>query len=140
MITLEVKDLMVFYENAIAINNVRLEMREGAGDRHLRRQQRRQIDPHVHHLRDYPGCETKGEAMRGGETNHHPRQRPLRTERTSPRWSRANRARMGIILCPERRRIFQESSVLENLKIGGILATKAQGKKPWSMCLPFFLI
>jgi len=41
----------------------------------------------------------------------------------------SHRARIGIILCPERRRIFQESSVMENLRIGGILATKAQGKK-----------
>jgi branched-chain amino acid transport system ATP-binding protein len=38
----------------------------------------------------------------------------------------SRRARMGIVLCPERRRIFKESSVLENLKIGGYLATKAQ--------------
>jgi len=29
------------------------------------------------------------------------------------------RARLGIILCPERRRVFPESTVLENLKIGG---------------------
>lgn len=38
----------------------------------------------------------------------------------------AARAKAGIILCPERRRIFPESSVLENLKIGGYLATAAQ--------------
>lgn len=34
----------------------------------------------------------------------------------------SRRARAGIILCPERRRIFPESTVLENLKIGGYLA------------------
>ena len=39
------------------------------------------------------------------------------------------RARTGIVLCPERRRIFKESSVLENLRIGGYLATKAQAKE-----------
>jgi len=39
------------------------------------------------------------------------------------------RARKGIILCPERRRIFQESSVIENLRIGGILATRQQAKR-----------
>ncbi|MFW6098999.1 MAG: ABC transporter ATP-binding protein, partial [Thermodesulfobacteriota bacterium] len=38
------------------------------------------------------------------------------------------RAKAGIILCPERRRIFKESSVLENLKIGGYLASPAQAK------------
>ncbi|MDQ1336212.1 MAG: branched-chain amino acid transport system ATP-binding protein, partial [Thermodesulfobacteriota bacterium] len=41
----------------------------------------------------------------------------------------SRRARNGLVLCPERRRIFRESSVMENLKIGGILATKAQAKK-----------
>ena len=41
----------------------------------------------------------------------------------------SERAKRGIILCPERRRIFPESSTLENLKIGGYLATKAQAKK-----------
>jgi branched-chain amino acid transport system ATP-binding protein len=41
----------------------------------------------------------------------------------------SERAKKGIVLCPERRRIFPESSTLENLKIGGYLATKAQAKK-----------
>jgi branched-chain amino acid transport system ATP-binding protein len=41
----------------------------------------------------------------------------------------SERAKQGIILCPERRRIFQESNVLENLKIGGILATRTEAKK-----------
>ena len=36
------------------------------------------------------------------------------------------RARAGIILCPERRRIFPECSVLENLRIGGYLANSKQ--------------
>ncbi|MBW2564720.1 MAG: ATP-binding cassette domain-containing protein, partial [Deltaproteobacteria bacterium] len=40
----------------------------------------------------------------------------------------SKRAKIGIILCPERRRIFKESSVLENLRIGGYLATPAQAK------------
>ncbi len=36
---------------------------------------------------------------------------------------------MGIVLCPERRRIFKESTVLENLKIGGYLARPAQARE-----------
>jgi len=40
----------------------------------------------------------------------------------------SKRARKGIVLCPERRRIFSESSVLENLRIGGYLATPSQAK------------
>ncbi len=39
------------------------------------------------------------------------------------------RARRGLVLCPERRRIFPESTVMENLRIGGILATREQAKK-----------
>ena len=41
----------------------------------------------------------------------------------------SKRAKRGIILCPERRRIFKESSVLENLRIGGYLATPSQAKE-----------
>ena len=41
----------------------------------------------------------------------------------------SERAKKGIILCPERRLIFPESSALENLRMGGYLATKAQAKK-----------
>ena len=36
---------------------------------------------------------------------------------------------MGIVLCPERRRIFPESSALENLKIGAYLANRSQWKE-----------
>ena len=39
------------------------------------------------------------------------------------------RARRGIILCPERRRIFPESSVMENLRIGAYLATPKQARE-----------
>ena len=41
----------------------------------------------------------------------------------------SKRARRGVILCPERRRIFPESSVLENLRIGGYLASPSQAKE-----------
>jgi branched-chain amino acid transport system ATP-binding protein len=41
----------------------------------------------------------------------------------------SRRARKGIVLCPERRRIFTESSVIENLRIGGYLARPAQAKE-----------
>ncbi|HDM09369.1 MAG TPA: ATP-binding cassette domain-containing protein, partial [Desulfobacteraceae bacterium] len=41
----------------------------------------------------------------------------------------SKRAKMGIILCPERRRIFKESSVLENLRIGAYLASSRQASE-----------
>ena len=50
----------------------------------------------------------------------------------------SSRARKGIILCPERRRIFPESTVLENLKIGAYLATSAQAKETLDYVLGVF--
>jgi branched-chain amino acid transport system ATP-binding protein len=41
----------------------------------------------------------------------------------------SQRARRGLVLCPERRRIFKESSVLENLRIGGYLASPSQARE-----------
>jgi len=41
----------------------------------------------------------------------------------------SERARRGMVLCPERRRIFSESSVLENLRIGGYLANAKQARQ-----------
>ena len=124
---LELKNLMVFYENAIAINNISMECRKGkitgifgansAGKSTL-----------MYTISGIMLDIKKKEEMRGGEritvlgnirydgadiTNMKP----------------SERARRGIILCPERRRIFPESSALENLKIGGYLATRSQAKK-----------
>jgi branched-chain amino acid transport system ATP-binding protein len=48
------------------------------------------------------------------------------------------RAKKGIVLCPERRRIFPESSVLENLKIGGYLSTKRETKDTIEYVLDLF--
>ena len=48
------------------------------------------------------------------------------------------RARNGIILCPERRRIFPESTVLENLRIGSYLATSSQAAETLDYVLETF--
>ena len=127
MTVLEIKDLMVFYENAIAINNVDMRFRKGgitgvfgansAGKSTLM----------------YSICGIildlkRKERMRGGEritvlgSILYEGAEIIHVEPSK-------RARMGIILCPERRRIFQESSVMENLRIGGILATRSQAKR-----------
>jgi branched-chain amino acid transport system ATP-binding protein len=50
----------------------------------------------------------------------------------------SRRARKGLILCPERRRIFKESSVLENLKIGGYLASPTQAKETMDYVFKLF--
>ncbi len=124
---LEVKDLMLFYENAIGVNNVNLVVGQGqiigvfgsnsAGKSSL-----------MYCISGIILDVKKKEEMRGGERitivgeikfqgvdilNMKPSQR----------------AKKGIVLCPERRMIFDESSTLENLKIGGYLANRSQVKK-----------
>ncbi len=127
MNVLEVRDLMVFYENAIAINNVNLSCVKGeitgafgansAGK-----------STFMYTVSGIILDLKRKEKMRGGEritvmgSILHMGEEIIGMEPSL-------RARQGIVLCPERRRIFQESSVMENLRIGGILATKAQAKK-----------
>ncbi len=127
MTMLEMKNLMVFYENALAINNIN--MRCGKG-----------------HVTGVFGANSAGkstlmytisgiildvkkkEEMKGGERITVAGS--ILYEGMDITWLKpSERARKGIILCPERRRIFPESSTLENLKIGGYLATKAQARK-----------
>jgi len=124
---LSVEKLMVFYENAIAVNNLSLKLKEGqitgifgmnsAGKSSL-----------MYTISGIMLDFQRKEAMRGGKritilgeimydgvviTQLEP-------------WKRA---KMGIVLCPERRRLFAESSVLENLKIGAYLANRSQRKQ-----------
>jgi branched-chain amino acid transport system ATP-binding protein len=40
----------------------------------------------------------------------------------------SKRAKAWIVLCPERRRIFPECNVIENLRIGAYLASPSQVK------------
>ncbi len=124
---LEATGLMIFYENMLALNNVSIKCEENqivgvfgansAGKSTL-----------MYTLSGIIEDIRKKEAMAGGEQisvlgEIHFRGTSIMG--VKPSW----RAKMGIILCPERRRIFKESSVLENLRIGGYLATKAQAKK-----------
>jgi len=124
---LEIKNLMVFYENAIAINNINMKSEGGkvtgifgansAGKSTL-----------MYTISGIILDVKKKEERKGGERitvlgN-------IAFNGTDITYLKASdRAKRGIVLCPERRRIFAESSTLENLKIGGYLATKAQAKK-----------
>jgi branched-chain amino acid transport system ATP-binding protein len=121
---LEAAGLMVFYENMLALNNVGLRCdanqivgvfgANSAGKSTL-----------MYALSGIILDIRKKEKMAGGERV---------TLAGSIRWEGrditelkpSQRARMGIVLCPERRRIFPESTVLENLKIGAYLAGRAQ--------------
>jgi branched-chain amino acid transport system ATP-binding protein len=123
---LEATGLMVFYENMLALNNVSIKCEDkqivgvfganSAGKSTL-----------MYTLSGIMEDIQKKENMAGGERItvlgkiHYLGQDIMGLKPSK-------RARRGIVLCPERRRIFAESSVLENLRIGGYLASPSQAK------------
>ncbi len=124
---LKIKDLMLFYENALAINNLSLKIEEGlivgifgsnsAGKSSL-----------MYCISGIILDVRKKEEMKGGERITITGEMKFKGEDIlycEP----SERAKKGIILCPERRLIFPESSTLENLRMGAYLANKAQAKK-----------
>jgi len=123
----EASQLMVFYENMLALNNISLACGEkqivgvfganSAGKSTL-----------MYTLSGIMIDIRKKEEMAGGERI------TIRGKinffgRDIINIKPSERARMGIVLCPERRRIFGESDVLENLKIGGYLASREQSNE-----------
>lgn len=133
---LEVNSLMVFYENALAINNVSLRCPKGnitgvfgsnsAGKTTL-----------MYAISGIIAYYEKQEKMRGGERISWYGEMNFNGEdilNLEP----SKRAKKGIVLCPERRRIFAESTTLENLRIGGYLVSRSQAKKTLSYVLQIF--
>ena len=124
---LEVKNLMVFYENALAINNINLKCQTGqvtgvfGANSACKSTLMYTISGIILDVK-------KKEEMRGGERITVLGNIFYDGEEIT-HLKPSDRAKKGIVLCPERRRIFPESSTLENLKIGGYLATKSQAKK-----------
>ena len=124
---LEATGLMVFYENMLALNNIDIQCADGqivgvfgansAGKSTL-----------MYTLSGIMQDIQKKEEMAGGERITILGDVIYRGENIA-RLKPSQRARKGIVLCPERRRIFSESSVLENLKIGGYLASPAEARK-----------
>jgi len=124
---LDVRDLMVFYENMVAINNVTMKCKENqilgvfgansAGKSTL-----------CYAISGIILDIAHKEAMAGGE-NITVLGDIVYKGSDITKVKPSKRSKDGIVLCPERRRIFPESSVLENLKIGGYLATSAQTKE-----------
>jgi branched-chain amino acid transport system ATP-binding protein len=124
---LEATGLMVFYENMLALNNVSIKCEDkqivgvfganSAGKSTL-----------MYTLSGIMEDIQKKEDMSGGERItvlgkiHYMGQDIMGLKPSK-------RARRGVVLCPERRRIFPESSVLENLRIGGYLASPSQAKE-----------
>jgi branched-chain amino acid transport system ATP-binding protein len=123
---LEAKGLMVFYENMLALNNVSIRCAENqilgvfgansAGKSTL-----------MYTLSGIMEDIRKKEEMAGGERISVLGDISYMGEDIM-NLKPSKRAKRGIILCPERRRIFRECSVLDNLRIGGYLATPAQAK------------
>jgi len=124
---LEATGLMVFYENMLALNNISIRCSENqitgvfgansAGKSTL-----------MYALSGIMLDIKKKEEMSGGERITLTGQIRFLNQDIMD-FKPSKRAKKGIILCPERRRIFKESSVLENLRIGGYLATPSQAKK-----------
>ncbi len=124
---LEATGLMVFYENMLALNNINISCRKGqivgvfgansAGKSTL-----------MYTLSGIMQDIQKKEEMAGGERITVMGEIRYQGEDIS-RLKPSHRAKKGIVLCPERRRIFKESSVLENLRIGGYLASTADARQ-----------
>jgi len=124
---LEAKDLMVFYENMLALNNVSVSCRRNsivgvfgansAGKSTL-----------MYTLSGIMEDIAKKEVMAGGE-RITVLGKIFYQGRDITGLKPSRRAALGIVLCPERRRIFKESSVIENLRIGGYLASRAQARR-----------
>jgi branched-chain amino acid transport system ATP-binding protein len=112
---------MVFFENALAVNNVNLDCEKGkvtgafgsnsAGKSTL-----------MWAISGIILDSKKKEEMKGGERIIWFGEIKFEGKDILDLFP-DKRAKKGIILCPERRLIFTESSVLENLKIGGYLAS-----------------
>lgn len=133
---LKVEELLVFYENMLAINNVSLECKNNqivgifgansAGKSTL-----------MYSISGIILDIAKKEEMKGGE-RITVLGKILYNDKDITRQEPYIRAKNGIILCPERRRLFPESSVIENLKIGGYLANKKEQKETLEYILKIF--
>ncbi len=124
---LEASGLMVFYENMLALNNVSVKCgskqivgvfgANSAGKSTL-----------MYTLSGIILDIKKKEEMAGGE-RITVLGKVVYQDKDITNMKPSLRAKKGIILCPERRRIFPESSVLENLYIGAYLANRSQKKE-----------
>ena len=133
---LEARELMVFYENMIALNNVSLRCGEGqvvgvfgansAGKSTL-----------MYTLSGILLDMAYKEKVRGGERISQFGEILYQGEPVHALKAH-ERARRGIVLCPERRRLFPECTVVENLKIGGYLASRAQARRTLEFVMELF--
>jgi branched-chain amino acid transport system ATP-binding protein len=124
---LAVENLMVFYENGLAVNNVSLDVREseivgvlgsnGAGKSTL-----------MYTISGIILDRKLKEERRGGE-KITVLGKVLYRDKDITDLRPSLRVKEGIVLCPERRRIFPESTVVENLKIGATLRSRLEARQ-----------
>ena len=132
----EAREMMVFYENMIALNNVSIDAPDkkiigifgsnSAGKSTL-----------MYALSGIILDIKKKEEMKGGERISVYGRLFLNGEDVTNLKPHL-RAKKGIVLCPERRRIFPESSVMENLKIGAYLSNRQDTKNNLDYVLNLF--
>lgn len=132
----EAFELMVFFENMIALNNVSMTCNEGKiigifGSNSAGK------STFMHAISGIILDIKKKEEMRGGE-RISVFGRVFFNGKDISAVSPHNRAKAGIVLCPERRRIFPESSTLENLKIGSYLVGSRETKENLEYVLDLF--
>jgi branched-chain amino acid transport system ATP-binding protein len=132
----EAFELMVFFENMIALNNVSMTCGEGKiigifGSNSAGK------STFMHAVSGVILDIKKKEEMRGGE-RISVYGRVFFNGKDISAVSPHNRAKVGIVLCPERRRIFPESSTLENLKIGSYLVGARETKQNLEYVLDLF--
>ena len=132
----EAFELMVFFENMIALNNVSISCGEGKiigifGSNSAGK------STFMHAVSGIILDIKKKEEMRGGE-RISVYGRVFFNGKDMSAVSPHIRAKAGIVLCPERRRIFPESSTLENLKIGSYLVGSRETKQNLEYVLDLF--
>lgn len=133
---LEVKNLLVFYENALALNDLSMEVRQGeivavlgsnsAGKTTL--------------MNTVSGLlldSKKKEERRGGVRITVMGQVKFEG-REIIELKPSHRVKGGIVLCQERHPVFRDSDVLENLKIAGYLSTRRQVRQGVNLVLEIF--
>jgi len=132
----EAFEMMVFFENMIALNNVSISCGEGQiigifGSNSAGK------STFMHAISGIILDIKKKEEMRGGE-RISVYGRVFFNGKDISAVKPHNRAKVGIVLCPERRRIFPESSVLENLKIGSYLTGARETRNNLEYVLDLF--
>lgn len=133
---LEAKNLLVFFENALALNDFSLEVKEGeivavlgsnsAGKTTL-----------MNTISGLILDTQKKQNRRGGERITVMGQVSFCGEEIMGMWP-SKRVARGIVLCQERHPIFRDSDVVENLRIAGYLASRGTMRQRMEMIFTVF--